>query len=169
MTGAGSAARRQRRGQAIAFSDAERDAYLAAERVCRVATVGTGGRPHVAPLWFVWHPEPAGLWLYSIVRSRRWADLRRAPWASAVVDSGVSYQELRGVELCGPVSVVGEVPRAGKPSSELAAVEAAYAAKYLAAGPMSHDGRHAWLRLVPETVVSWDFTKLVTLARPGQR
>jgi Pyridoxamine 5'-phosphate oxidase len=151
------------------MSEGERDAYLAAERICRVATVGAAGRPHVTPLWFVWIPEPAGLWLYSITGSQRWADLRRRPWASAVVDSGTSYAELRGVELGGPVSVMGEVPRVGEPADELRAVEAAYAAKYLAAGLMRHDGRHAWLRLVPETLVSWDFTKLATLARPGER
>jgi hypothetical protein len=151
------------------MSEPERDAYLATERVCRLATVGNGGRPHVTPLWFVWCPDPAGLWLYSIVRSRRWGDLQRAPWASVVVDSGTSYAELRGVELGGPVSVVGEVPRVGQPAEDLAPVEAAYAAKYRVAGPMRYDGRHAWLRLAPETIVSWDFTKLATLAPRAER
>jgi hypothetical protein len=29
---------------------------------------------------------------------------------------------------------------------------------------MPHDGRHAWMRLTPEKVVSWDFRKLRTLS-----
>jgi len=32
---------------------------------------------------------------------------------------------------------------------------------------MIHDGRHAWLRITPAKIVSWDFRKLATLpARP---
>jgi hypothetical protein len=33
------------------------------------------------------------------------------------------------------------------------------ASKY-SGGVVHHDGRHAWLRLVPEKVTSWDFRKL---------
>ena len=29
---------------------------------------------------------------------------------------------------------------------------------------MFHDERHAWLRLTPERIVSWDFRKLAQLA-----
>ena len=68
--------REQRRGRAIAMSPEERDAFLAEERTCRVATVGGDGSPHVAPLWFVW--DGAALWLNSIVKSQRWA----GPWRS---------------------------------------------------------------------------------------
>jgi hypothetical protein len=25
---------------------------------------------------------------------------------------------------------------------------------------MRHDGRHAWLRITPESIVSWDFRKI---------
>jgi hypothetical protein len=31
---------------------------------------------------------------------------------------------------------------------------------------MIHDGRHAWLRITPGKIVSWDFRKLATL--PGR-
>jgi hypothetical protein len=29
---------------------------------------------------------------------------------------------------------------------------------------MFHDGRHAWLRVVPSKIVSWDFRKLAALS-----
>jgi hypothetical protein len=33
---------------------------------------------------------------------------------------------------------------------------------------MIHDGRHAWLRITPAKITSWDFRKLATLPpRPG--
>jgi len=38
------------------------------------------------------------------------------------------------------------------------------AAKYQHPGAMIHDGRHAWLRIVPDKITSWDFRKLATLS-----
>ncbi|MFI9202725.1 pyridoxamine 5'-phosphate oxidase family protein [Streptomyces sp. NPDC053048] len=147
----------QRRGRRIMMTPRELDAFLAGQRVCRVATTGPGGRPHAGPLWFVW--DGTALWMYSLVRSRRWSDLRRDPRAAVVIDDGHVYGELRGAELSGPAVPVGEAPRVGGACPELEAVERLFAAKYFALESMPHDGRHAWLRLEPERVVSWDFRK----------
>jgi Pyridoxamine 5'-phosphate oxidase len=133
----------------------EVDAFLAEQRTCRVATVGPAG-PHATPLWYAWHG--GALWLTSVVRSQRWADLQRDPRIAAVVDASESYDELRGVELRGRVEVVGEVPRTGEPMPELDGPEQLMADRYFG-GTVVHDGRHAWLRLVPDKITSWDFRK----------
>ncbi|QKW26513.1 pyridoxamine 5'-phosphate oxidase family protein [Streptomyces seoulensis] len=148
----------QRRGRKIMMTPGELDEFLAAERTCRVATVSAGGAPHVSALWFVW--DGASLWLYSVVRSRRWADLRRDPRVAIVVDTGEEYDRLRGVELSGTVECVGETPRTGELRAELDLPETLFARKYFGLEEMPHDGRHAWLRLTPEKTVSWDFRKL---------
>ncbi|MFJ3667413.1 pyridoxamine 5'-phosphate oxidase family protein [Streptomyces sp. NPDC090106] len=149
--------REQRRGRAIAMTPGEVDLFLASERVCRVATVGAGGHPHVTPLWFVW--DGSALWLNSVVRSRRWADLARDPRVSVVVDAGDDFDELRGVELSGEVEVASEVPRTSRPRADLAEIERGYARKYSGTPEFVADGRHAWLRLTPARLVSWDFRK----------
>lgn len=149
----------QRRGAAIAMTDDERDAFLRSQPICRVATVGSSGRPHASALWFVW--DGTALWLNSLVRSKRWADLARNPQLSAVVDEGgTDFLRLRGVELTGAVEIVGEVPRAGERVDELDGPERLFADKYAGGGDFRYDGRHGWLRLVPGTVVSWDFAKM---------
>lgn len=148
----------QRRGRKIMMTPGELDAFLAEQRTCRVATVSADGAPHVSALWFLW--DGTALWLYSVVRSRRWSDLRRDPRVAVAVDTGEDYGELRGVELSGAVEVVGDVPRTGELCAELDAVETRFARKYFGLDMLPHDGRHAWLRLVPEKVVSWDFRKL---------
>jgi hypothetical protein len=135
----------------------ELEQFLAAERTCRVATVGKDG-PHATPLWFGWDGEY--LWLYSIVKSQRWTDLQRDPRIGVVVDAGVDYLELRGVEITGTVEVVGEVPRTGEPDDALAGIEAVFARKYMGGEQMFHDGRHAWLRVKPAKIASWDFRKI---------
>ena len=155
--------REQRRARAIAMTPAEVDEFLAAERTCRVATAGKDGRPHVVPLWFVW--DGTALWLSSIVRSQRWTDLMRDPRVAVVVDAGVEYMELRGVELSGEVVPVGEIPRTGVTDPVLDQVEQLFADKYTGGAKFPPDGRHAWLQFTPEKLVSWDFRKLATLSR----
>ncbi|MDT7705717.1 MAG: hypothetical protein QOG20_1324 [Pseudonocardiales bacterium] len=146
----------QRRSRAIAMTPDEVDAFLAEERICRVATVGTNG-PHATPLWYVWYD--GALWLTSLSRSQRWIDLQKDPRIAVVVDAGEDYMELRGVELRGKVEVVGEVPRTGEDVPELEGPQQAFADRYTG-GQVVNDGRHAWMRLVPEKVTSWDFRKL---------
>lgn len=150
--------RAQRRGRRIMMTGEELDAFLREQRTCRVATVSPDGRPHVGALWFAW--DGTSLWLYSITRSRRWSDLRKDPRISVVVDSGEAYDELRGVELSGNAVFVGEAPRTGEPCEELAEPERIFPVKNFGIEEMPHDGRHAWIRLTPESIVSWDFRKI---------
>ncbi|MFF0011436.1 pyridoxamine 5'-phosphate oxidase family protein [Streptomyces sp. NPDC005374] len=146
----------QRRGTAIAMSDEERDTFLRGSPVCRVATVGPGGHPHNGALWFAW--DGSALWLNSLVRSQRWTEVSRDGRVSVVVDDGgFDFLRLRGVELLGRALPVGEVPRTGEPNDELRSPERLFAEKY---GDFRYDGRHGWLRLRPEKIVSWDFGKL---------
>ncbi|CAM5680890.1 Pyridoxamine 5'-phosphate oxidase family protein OS=Streptomyces alboniger OX=132473 GN=CP975_04835 PE=4 SV=1 [Streptomyces alboniger] len=151
----------QRRGRRIMMTPDELDAFLAAERTCRVATVSADGAPHVSTLWFAW--DGTSLWLYSTTRSKRWADLRRDPRVAVVVDTGEEYGELRGVELSGTVEFVGEAPRTGEPCPELAVPEKLFARKLFGMDEMPHDGRHGWVRLTPDAIASWDFRKLAEL------
>ena len=146
----------QRRGRAIAMDREERDAFLREERMCRVASLDSDGRPHNSPLWFVW--DGSALWLNSIVKSQRWVNLARDPRVSIVVDAGADFGELRGVEMTGSVQQVGEIPRTSAPDDRLAVPERLFGDKY-GNGAFTVDGRHAWLRLVPQRIVSWDFRK----------
>lgn len=147
----------QRRRRRIAMNECELDAFLAAERTCRIATMSPSG-PHVTPLWFVWHDR--SVWLYSLNRSQRWTDITRAPRVAVVVDTGDDYGELRGAELTGDAEIIGEVPRVGRPEPRLEIPERLFARKYFGTDEMQHDERHAWLHVVPGTIRSWDFRKL---------
>src|ERR671931_211604 len=42
----------------------------------------------------------------------------------------------------------------------LGAIEPVFARKYMGGDAMFHDGRHAWLRVKPAKIVSWDFRKI---------
>ncbi|HST65898.1 MAG TPA: pyridoxamine 5'-phosphate oxidase family protein [Mycobacteriales bacterium] len=150
--------REQRRSRRVAMTAAEVDAFLGEQRTCRVATTGADGRPHVTPLWFAW--DGRALWLTSLVRSQRWTDLARDPRVAVVIDTGELYGELRGVEITGTATAVGDVPRGAGPHPELAGPERLFARKYAGVDEFTPDGKHAWLRVDPDKMVSWDFRKL---------
>jgi hypothetical protein len=101
----------------------------------------------------VW--DGTALWLTSLTRSQRWTDIERDPRIAVLVDAGEDYAELRGT-----AEVVGEVPRTGAADPRLNEPERLFARKYTAGDTLRHDGRHAWLRLVPDKISSWDFRKL---------
>jgi hypothetical protein len=150
-------AARQRRGRRLAMTPAELDELLRTERTCRLGSVAPDGRPHVTPLWFVW--DGAAVWFSSVVRSKRWANLVRSPQVSVVVDAGAGFLELRGAELIGAVEVVGPAPQVDADVPAVAEPSRLFGDKY-GGGRFAPDGRHGWLRLAPETIVSWDHRKM---------
>ncbi len=90
------------------MSDAEVAAFLAEERIVTCATMGPRGWPHLMPLWYVLRPveepTPAGetgprLWAWTYAASQKVRNLERDPRATAQVEAGESYEELRGVML----------------------------------------------------------------------
>jgi hypothetical protein len=151
------ALQQQKRGRRIAMTPQEIDEFLTVQRIARVATTNGDG-PHVTPLWFIW--DGGALWLYSITKSRRWADLRHDPRVAVLVDDGTEFLQLHGVEITGEVTIVGEVPRVGEDCPQLLAPERSMARKYFGIDQMPYDERHAWLKVTPQKITSWDFRKI---------
>jgi len=156
-------AKMQRRGRRIAMTSAEIDSFLFEQRTCRVASVGPEG-PHVTPMWFYW--DGTALWLNSLVASQRWTDLTRDSRVAIVIDDGLDFAELRGVEMSGEAVPVGDVPRLGIPDATLEGPELGFHRKYRdASKPIPFDGKHAWLRITPQKITSWDFRKASVTGR----
>jgi len=151
-------AQEQKRGRAIAMTKDELDEFLTTEKTCRLATVDANGQPHVSPVWFVWDGEH--VWINSLVRSQRWTDAVRHPLVGLTVDAGTEYFELRGVEITGTIEAVGDIPRtASGPDPLVQIAETGFGNKYTG-GTYYPDGRHAWLKVTPTKLASWDFRKL---------
>lgn len=148
----------QKRRRSIAMSPEELDTFLAEARTCRLATVGSDAQPHVSPVWFLWHD--GAIWISSVTRSQRWRDIERNPRVSLTVDAGESYEELRGVTIEGRAEVVGDVPHVNAGAPEVEAAQRLTNQKYFAGKEREPDGYHAWLRITPTKISSWDFRKL---------
>lgn len=94
------------RGQ-IVMSDDEVTTFLTQQRSSTVATVGAHGRVHLVAMWYAWHD--GHVWIETKAKSQKVVNLRRDPRMSFLVETGHTYDELRGVALEGE-GVVVEAP-----------------------------------------------------------
>jgi len=136
-----------------------RSAFLAEERVLRLATIDDDGWPVVVPLWFVHHPEsgPDGrgeLWIWNLDRARRTARLEAGGRCGITVDAGHDYSELRGL-------TARAVPVRVEDDATPIEVRIAYARKYFASDePLAPADHHTWFALRLSAERSWDFRRI---------
>jgi nitroimidazol reductase NimA-like FMN-containing flavoprotein (pyridoxamine 5'-phosphate oxidase superfamily) len=88
----------------IRMSAAEVASFLAEERTATCATVGPRGWPHLMPLWYLLRDQPASepgprLWAWTYAGSQKVRNLERDARATLQVETGETYEELRGVML----------------------------------------------------------------------
>jgi nitroimidazol reductase NimA-like FMN-containing flavoprotein (pyridoxamine 5'-phosphate oxidase superfamily) len=88
----------------IKMTDAEVESFLTEERTVVCATQGPRGWPHLMPLWYVLRASPEGeptpgLWAWTYATSQKARNLERDPRATLQIETGETYQELRGVML----------------------------------------------------------------------
>ena len=74
-------------------------AFLDEQRVLNVATIGVSGHPHLVAMWYTMLDGRPAFWTFA--KSQKVVNIRRDPKITGLVESGDSYNELRGVELVG--------------------------------------------------------------------
>ncbi|MGH3520168.1 MAG: pyridoxamine 5'-phosphate oxidase family protein [Haloechinothrix sp.] len=140
--------------------------YLVEQRVINVATMGPKGRPHLAPLWYVPGKADDGsprieTWTYGT--SQKVANLRRLAEATVLVESGDSYERLRGVSLEADVEIIDDTERTLRIGTDLmhryTGGDAGFppeATEFLRKQAVKRVG----LVFTPTKIVSWDHSKL---------
>jgi len=144
----------------IRMSASEADAYLEAERTVICATNGRDGFPHLMPLWYVLRDGRVWAWTYA--KSQKARNLERDPRATLQVESGATYEELRGVMLR-TEAVLHRDPEA------VEGIAMGLVDRYSGPGPEFDPVRDAFRKQVPKRVglefverdrVTWDHRKL---------
>ena len=92
-----------------AFTPAE-IAYLQSQRLGRIATVGSDGRPHVVPVGFRYNPEfdTVDIGGHDFARRKKYRDVRQNPHVAFVVDDVASVTPwwVRGIEIRGEAEIL---------------------------------------------------------------
>ena len=146
-----------RRGK-IRMDEAELAAFLNAQRTLTCATLGPGGRPHLAALWYV----PAGgrldCWTYAASQKAR--NLERDPRATLLTETGTTYQELRGVSMECDAELVRDPEQVLDIGVALAVRHGAVPGPTLRSALAPQAAKRVGIRFHPTRVSSWDHRKL---------
>ncbi len=88
----------------IVMGDDEVDTFLTQRRNATIATLGPQGRPHLVAMWYA-HLD-GHVWIETKAKSQKVVNLRRDPTMSFLVETGNTYDQLRGVALEGTGVVI---------------------------------------------------------------
>jgi len=148
-----------KRRNMIHMNEEEIRELLEEQRTVQIATIDHDGWPHLIAMWYVLIDDQIVFWTYA--KSQKALNLRRDARLTCLVESGESYNELRGVQIKGEAIISDEretVQQIGEMIWQ----------RY-SGGPLNDDGRkmvaaQAAKRMVvfvkPVEVVSWDHRKL---------
>jgi len=136
------------------MTDAEVAAYLAEPRLCRIGTIGPGGTIHMVAMNYGFIGDIPAFWSYR--RAQKVRNLEHDRTVGMIVDSGVRYDELKGVHLMGRAEIVDDqalVAELG--ASMLQRYGMANEAAALASAP-----KRVVIKVHADKVLSWDHAKL---------
>ena len=142
----------------IRMSDEEIDEFLAGRHTMNVATYNHDGTIHLVAMWYGFLDGAPVFWTYG--KAQKIANLRRDPRITCLVESGDTYDQLKGVELVGTGEVLDDQETVQKIGAD---VYKRYFGEFndaAAEGVKASGLKRAGVRINVDRIVSWDHTKL---------
>lgn len=144
--------------KAMKMDDAEVEAFLAGGFRAHVSTLNRDGSPHVVPISYVVLDGLVTFWADNV--SQKVVNLRRDPRVACVVDNGIEFQELRGVELIGTASLSDDAAR-NERIADLFCLKVPEEHRDAARGTLlALAAERTAVSVLPSRVSSWDHNKL---------
>jgi general stress protein 26 len=143
----------------IKMSDPEVAEFLDSERVVVCASNGVGGWPHLMPLWYVVrHGE---LWAWTYAKSQKVRNLDRDRRATLQVETGDSYDQLRGVMIEAETTIHRDQAIVAELGGELMArYGGGQLTQEIKAAVAAQAAKRVGLQFIPQRTASWDHRKL---------
>jgi PPOX class probable F420-dependent enzyme len=90
----------------ITMTDDEITAFISQQRTATMATVGATGTPHLVAMWYA--VIDGAIWFETKAKSQKAVNLRRDDRITVLIESGHTYDTLKGVSLEGRGVVVDD-------------------------------------------------------------
>src|SRR5688572_13999104 len=141
------------------MTDDEVDEFLHGRHTMNVATIGKDGRPHLVAMWYGFTPDGSLAW-WTYGKSQKVLNLQRDPRITCLVETGDTYDKLRGVEIVGTGVILDD-------REDVMAVGRSVFERYTgpwsdaAEGGVAQMGaKRVAVKIDVEKMVTWDHTKL---------
>ena len=149
------------RRKQIELTAAEQLHLLISERIVIISTLGPRGWPHSMPMWFT--VRDGEIWVWTYAKSQKVRNLERDPRATLLVEGGIEYVELRGVQIEAEAELVRDpeavldfgTELALRYSDDIDSIEGDAAAALRAQA-----AKRVAIRFRPVRTASWDHRKL---------
>lgn len=145
----------------IRMTDDEVASFLAQGRTLSVATINPDGAPHLVAMWYTLVDGKIAFWTYA--KAQKAVNLRRDPRLTCLIESGATYEALRGVQIHGRATLV-------EGADDVRALgEAIYRRNASADGTLTPQQlqiiaaqapKRIGVIVEPTSIVSWDHAKL---------
>lgn len=139
------------------LTKAEIDAFLAQPLIARIATVRRDGRPHIAPIWFVWDGET--LCMETSPRFLKVKNLKHNPHCAISIDITEGGLRFKAVVLEGEAELLEDDQEFARQTAARIYTKYLGAEGILAPTPQRMiNSPHVIIRLKPQRIISWDWT-----------
>ncbi len=148
----------------IRMTPAEVTRFLHSSRTMMLVSNGANGFPHPMPMWYAVDADNQ-IYMTTFRKSQKINNLRRDPRASLLIESGDSYQELKGVLIHAEVELIEDVAAVrdilfrisvqrgegdpGKADSDK-----------IKAGMLNAAAKRIGMQFTPDKIITWDHSKL---------
>lgn len=147
----------------IRMSDEEVRDLLRENKTIILNSIGPDGFPHPMPMWFSMD-DALVISMTTFRKSQKILNLRRDPRVSLLVESGLEYQELKGVVIYGRAELSEDLDEITAVLLAAAGQEApsddADAQKVMREVMKKTASKRTLIRVKPERVISWNHAKL---------
>lgn len=144
---------------AIQLSDTEQKTYLAAAPTIILVTIGRDGYPHAVPMWFLVEND-GSVCMTTYGRSQKVVNIRRNPRVALLVESGVRYDELKGILVRGQAEVLEDETLCVRVLTGIHTKHTGALADGIEEVMRAQASKRVVLKVIPERVASWDHRKL---------
>lgn len=144
----------------ITMTDAEIQTYLEEQTVLNVASIGPTGHPHLVAMWYVVMDGKVTFWTFG--KSQKVVNLRRNDKITGLIESGDSYDQLKGLEIVGSARLIDDY-------ESVLAIGKAVGLKYNGEGAISDAAmpfleaqarKRIGIAIDVDQYVSWDHSKI---------
>lgn len=150
------------RRQGVALSPDEQRDYIANARTLTLCTHGPHGYPHAVAMWFAVDPDGT-IWMTTYRKSQKAVNVQRNAKVALHIESGDTYDTLKGVCIRGDAAIVDDLD---------VAVRTIMRINKKMGGAMFPEGegiedairwqarKRVALKITPVRIASWDHAKL---------
>lgn len=143
----------------IQMTEDERRTFVRDAPTATLVTNGKDGYPHAVAMWF-YSDDDGNVWMTTYRKSQKVANLGRDAKAALHVESGLTYDTLRGVLIRGDIEIVDSTEAVLDTLRRITAKMTGASIDQVDDGMRRMAGKRVVLKLVPRKFSSWDHTKL---------